>query len=119
MDGNCTSSDDARISKPDFSDIERKPAVYILASKRNGTLYVGVTSNLIKRVWEHKSDLVGGFTRKYGVHRLVYYEIFDAMPEAISREKQMKRWHRAWKLRVIEEMNPTWRDLWEDFDAGD
>jgi putative endonuclease len=74
---------------------------------------------LVKRVWEHKNDVVGGFTRRYGVHRLVYFELFDTMPEAITREKQMKRWHRASKLRVIEEMNPTWRDLWEGFDAND
>lgn len=99
--------------------MERKPAVYILASKRNGTLYVGVTSNLVKRVWEHKNNLVGGFTRKHRVHRLVYYERFDTMLEAITREKQMKRWHRAWKLKVVEEMNPEWRDLWENFDAAD
>jgi putative endonuclease len=119
MDGKPAFPIDARVSKPDLSTIERKPAVYILASRRNGTLYVGVTSNLVKRVWEHKKDLVGGFTKKYGVHLLVYYERFDTMPEAIRREKQMKRWQRAWKLRVIEEMNPTWRDLWEDFDAAD
>jgi len=99
--------------------MERKPAVYILASKRNGTLYVGVTSNLVKRVWEHKNNLVGGFTRKHRVHRLVYYERFDTMLEAITREKQMKRWHRTWKLKVVEEMNPEWRDLWENFDAAD
>lgn len=99
--------------------MERKPAVYILASKRNGTLYVVVTSNLVKQVWEHKNNLVGGFTRKHRVHRLVYYERFDTMLEAITREKQMKRWHRTWKLKVVEEMNPEWRDLWENFDAAD
>jgi putative endonuclease len=97
----------------------RRPAIYILASRRNGTLYIGVTSNLVKRVWEHKSDLVEGFTKKYGVHRLVYYELFETMPEAISREKQLKGWQRAWKLRLIEKLNPEWRDLWEDFDATD
>jgi putative endonuclease len=119
MDGKLDHPTNAEISKPGPSDMERKPAVYILASRRNGTLYVGVTGNLVKRVWEHKKDLVDGFTKKYAVHLLVYYELFDTMPEAITREKQMKRWHRAWKLRVIEVMNPTWRDLWEDFDATD
>jgi putative endonuclease len=99
--------------------MHRKPAVYILASKRNGTLYTGVTSNLIKRVWEHKNDLSDGFSRKYAVHNLVYYELHDTMPEAILREKQLKRWHRAWKLRIIEKMNPQWRDLWVDLDGTD
>ena len=75
--------------------MQRKPAIYILASKRNGTLYIGVTSNLTKRIWEHKNDLADGFTKKYGVHNLVYYELHDTMPEAIAREKQMKRWYRV------------------------
>jgi putative endonuclease len=118
MDGKLASDSVARCLER-IPIMQRKPAVYILASKRNGTLYIGVTSNLVKRVWEHKEDLVEGFTKKYGVHRLVYYEVFDTMPEAIRREKQMKRWHRAWKLRVIEGLNPEWRDLWEDFDATD
>jgi len=91
----------------------KQPAVYILASKRNGTLYIGVTSNLEKRAWEHKNDLVEGFTKRYGVHRLVYYELHDDMALAISREKQMKKWNRAWKLELIERQNPDWRDLWE------
>ena len=99
--------------------MQRKPATYILASKRNGTLYIGVTSNLTKRVWEHKNDLADGFTKKYGVHNLVYYELHDTMPEAIAREKQMKRWYRGWKLRIIEMMNPDWRDLWMDLDGTD
>jgi putative endonuclease len=99
--------------------MHRKPAVYILASKPNGTLYVGVTSNLVKRVWEHKNDLVEGFTRKYGVHRLVYFEVLETMPAAITREKRIKRWHRGSKLRLIEMMNPEWRDLWDEFDAAD
>jgi len=99
--------------------MERKPAVYILASKRNGTLYLGVTSNLPKRVWEYKHDLVEGFTRRYHVHRLVWYAQLETMPDAITLEKQMKGWQRAWKLRVIEEMNPAWRDLYDDFVAGD
>ncbi len=91
----------------------KQPAVYILASKRNGTLYIGVTSNLQKRTWEHKKDLVEGFTKKYGIHRLVYYELHEDMVSAIKREKQMKKWNRAWKLELIERQNPCWRDLWE------
>ena len=91
----------------------RQPAVYILASKRNGTLYIGVTSDLLKRAWEHKNDLVDGFSKKYGVHRLVYYEMHDNMLLAITREKQLKKWNRAWKLELIEERNPEWKDLWE------
>ncbi len=90
-----------------------QPAVYVLASKRNGTLYVGVTSNLRKRVWEHKNELVEGFTKRYGVHHLVYYEIYDDMMSAITREKQIKKWNRAWKLELIEKQNPDWKDLWE------
>ncbi|HET9296813.1 MAG TPA: GIY-YIG nuclease family protein [Candidatus Binatia bacterium] len=90
-----------------------QPAVYVLASKRNGTLYVGVTSNLRKRVWEHKNELVEGFTKRYGVHHLVYYEIYDDMMSAITREKQIKKWNRAWKLDLIEKQNPDWKDLWE------
>jgi putative endonuclease len=92
----------------------RQPAVYILASKRNGTLYIGVTSNLQKRAWEHKNDLVEGFTKKYGVHRLVYFELYEDMISAIRREKQMKKWNRAWKLQLIERQNPRWNDLWQD-----
>jgi len=88
--------------------------VYILASQRNGTLYIGMTNDLIRRVWEHKQDLVEGFTKKYGVHRLVWYEPADEPLAAITREKQLKKWNRAWKLRLIEEMNPDWRDLYED-----
>ena len=92
----------------------KQPAVYIFASKRNGTLYIGVTSNLLKRVWEHKNDLVEGFTKRYEVHRLVYYELHGDMETAIRREKQMKKWNRAWKLELIEKQNPDWRDLWEE-----
>ncbi len=91
----------------------KQAAVYILASKPNGTLYIGVTSDLAKRVWEHKNDSVEGFTKKYGVHRLVYYELHDDMPAAITREKQVKKWNRAWKLELIEKQNPGWNDLWE------
>lgn len=89
----------------------KQPVVYILASRRNGTLYIGVTSKLVERVMEHKLGLVAGFTKRYGVKRLVYYELFDVMEEAIAREKQLKNWHRAWKLRLIESMNPDWCDL--------
>ena len=92
----------------------RQPAVYVLASKRNGTLYIGVTGDLVKRVWEHRNDVVGGFTRRYGVHRLVWFELHEDMTAAITREKRLKRWRRAWKVRLIEEGNREWRDLWED-----
>jgi putative endonuclease len=92
----------------------RQPAVYILASQRNGTLYIGVTSHLLKRVWEHRNDCVEGFTRRYGVHQLVYYEMHESMPAAIEREKRLKKWRREWKLRLIEAGNPGWRDLWEE-----
>ncbi|BCX03260.1 MAG: endonuclease [Candidatus Roseilinea sp.] len=92
----------------------KQPAVYILASRRNGTLYIGVTSNLRQRVWEHKNDSVEGFTRKYGVHMLVYYELHASMVDAIRREKQLKKWNRAWKLKLIEAQNPDWRDLYDD-----
>ncbi len=85
--------------------------MYILASKQNGTLYVGVTSNLPKRIWEHRKDLVEGFTKKYRVHQLVYFEMHEDMMEAITREKNIKAWKRAWKLRLIEEKNPNWDDL--------
>lgn len=90
------------------------PCVYILASKRNGTLYIGVTSDLVRRVWEHRNDFVEGFTKRYGVHRLVWYEVHDSMESAIRREKALKEWRRAWKLRLIEGPNPDWRDLYED-----
>ena len=92
----------------------RQPCVYILASKRNGTLYVGVTSELLKRVWEHKNDVVEGFTRRYGVHALVWLELHESMESAIAREKAIKEWQRAWKLELIEKANPEWRDLYFD-----
>jgi putative endonuclease len=85
--------------------------VYILASKRNGTLYIGVTNNLVRRVAEHKAKLVPGFTRKYGVDLLVYFEGFDSILEARTREHALKRWRRAWKIELIEKLNPDWRDL--------
>ena len=93
--------------------IEKQPCVYLLASQRNGTLYAGVTSNLVKRVWEHKSDLVEGFTKRYGVHLLVWYEVHESMESAIAREKTIKGWKRRWKLELIEAMNPEWRDLYD------
>ena len=94
--------------------MEKQPAVYILASGYNGTLYIGVTSNLIQRVWQHKNDLIEGFTKKYVVHSLVYYELHEQMLAAIRREKQLKKWHRAWKIALIEESNSTWRDLYDE-----
>jgi putative endonuclease len=93
---------------------EKNPSVYILASRRNGTLYVGVTSDLSHRVALHKQDLIEGFTKKYRVHSLVYYEMHRTMDAAIRREKQLKEWRRAWKIRLIESMNPEWIDLFDD-----
>ncbi|HEY5339378.1 MAG TPA: GIY-YIG nuclease family protein [Rhizomicrobium sp.] len=87
--------------------------VYILASRRNGTLYVGVTSDLVGRTWEHKNDLVEGFTKKHGVHILVWYEFHDDILTAIAREKRLKRWNRAWKLKLIEKENSGWNDLYD------
>jgi len=92
----------------------KQPAIYIMASKRNGTLYTGVTSDLVKRVWQHKNDLVEGFTQKYSVHMLVYCELADDMGAAIAREKQIKGGSRVKKLALIKSMNPGWRDLYED-----
>lgn len=87
--------------------------VYILASKPNGTLYVGVTSNLPQRIWQHKNEMVDGFTKKYSVHMLVYFEACIDMYSAISREKQLKSWKRNWKIRLIEDFNPRWLDLYQ------
>ena len=92
----------------------KQPCVYILASDRNGTLYVGVTSNLTQRVWQHKSNVILGFTRDNAVHRLVWYEQHFTMDAAIAREKVLKRWNRAWKIQLIELSNPYWRDLYQD-----
>jgi putative endonuclease len=88
--------------------------VYILASKRNGTLYTGVTGALNQRVWEHREEIFEGFTKRYGVKLLVYYEVHEDPSEAIKREKQIKRWRRAWKLRLIEKDNPQWADLYDN-----
>lgn len=98
--------------------MEKSFYVYILASKRNGTLYVGVTSDLIKRVWEHKNKLVKGFTKKYGADKLVYYEQCRDPESAIKREKRLKNYNRKWKLEPIEKSNPDWRDLYEDLITG-
>ena len=92
----------------------KAPCVYILANKPNCTLYIGVTSNLVQRVWQHKNDLVEGFTKRYGVHRLVWYEAHENMESAIAREKMLKRWKRAWKIRLIQEANPRWSDLYDE-----
>ena len=91
----------------------RVPCVYILASKHDGTLYAGVTTSLVQRVWQHKNDLVEGFTKRYGVHTLVWYEVHDSIGSAIQREKALKKWTRAWKIRLITKMNPTWADLYD------
>ena len=93
--------------------MKKQPAVYILANKRNGTLYIGVTSDLVKRVWEHKNNMVSGFTKRYRVHRLVWYELHQSMESAILREKRLKDWKRSWKLDLIENMNPGWHDLYD------
>ena len=85
--------------------------VYMLASRRNGTLYTGITSDLAGRVWQHKNDVYEGFTKRYGVHILVWYEAFDDVYTAIAREKQLKKWNRAWKIRLIEKENSGWNDL--------
>ena len=91
--------------------------VYILASKPRGTLYTGVTSNLTTRIWQHKSNVVEGFTQKYHVHQLVYFEMHSSPNDAILREKQIKKWSRDWKIRLIEENNPAWKDLWEEISS--
>ena len=93
---------------------ERSPCVYILASQRNGTLYIGVTSDLPGRIHQHRSGTIEGFSKRYDVKTLVWYEVHDEMEAAIRREKQLKKWERAWKLRLIEDGNPEWRDLAED-----
>jgi putative endonuclease len=97
--------------------MEQPSYVYILASAPYGTLYIGVTTNLVKRVWQHKEEFVAGFTKTYGVHRLVWYEIHADLLAAIAREKQLKKWNRSWKIELILETNPTWRDLYADFTA--
>ena len=94
--------------------VEKRPCVYILASQRNGTLYVGATSDLARRVFEHKEGAIEGFTKDYGVHNLVFYEFHETMNDALTREKRIKKWRRQWKLDLIEQINPQWRDLYQD-----
>ncbi len=94
--------------------MDRQHAVYILASKRNGTLYTGVSSDLVKRVWEHKNDMVEGFTKRYSVHRLVWFELHENMESAILKEKRVKEWKRKWKIQLIESKNPNWQDLYQN-----
>jgi putative endonuclease len=98
--------------------METQPAVYILASERNGTLYTGVTSKLIKRVWEHKNNIIPGFTQRYGVHILVWFELHPTMESAIKREKCIKEWKRDWKLDLIEKENKNWNDLYNSLITG-
>lgn len=95
--------------------MERIPCVYLLASGFHGTLYTGVTSNLLGRVWQHREEVTGGFTKRYGVKRLVWFEVNDTMESAIRREKSIKRWQRQWKIELIQRENPAWCDLAEDF----
>ncbi|MFT4198664.1 MAG: GIY-YIG nuclease family protein [Pseudoxanthomonas sp.] len=92
----------------------KQPAVYILATRKNGTLYIGVTSDLVARTWQHKEHVVEGFSKRYNVTMLVWYELHGTMETAILREKQLKKWNREWKLRLVSESNPEWRDLWGD-----
>jgi len=95
--------------------MDRTPCVYLLASGFHGTLYTGATSNLLVRIWQHREEVTRGFTKRYGVKRLVWFEIHERMDTAIGREKSIKRWQREWKVQLIEADNPTWRDLAEDF----
>src|SRR5687767_7785818 len=94
--------------------MKKQPAVYILACQRNGTLYFGVSSDLQQRVSQHSQGEVERFTQQYHIHILVHFELFPTMPDAITREKQLKKWNRAWKVRLIEEQNPVWSDLWDE-----
>jgi putative endonuclease len=93
-------------------NVERCHWVYILASRIGGTLYIGVTNNLVRRVYEHRMGLVEGFTKQYGIHRQVYFEQYDSIEQAVLREKRLKKWNRAWKIQLIEENNPNWDDLY-------
>jgi len=93
-------------------EMSRQPAIYILASSKKGTLYIGVTSNLITRTWQHREHQIDGFSKLHDVTRLVWYELTEDMSSAIQREKQLKKWNRAWKIRLIESTNPDWKDLW-------
>jgi putative endonuclease len=95
--------------------MEKRYFVYILASKRNGTLYIGVTNDLLRRVWEHREEMVDGFTKKYGVKMLVHYEVFESVHDAIHREDRLKKWKRKWKVNLIQRSNLEWDDLYETF----
>jgi putative endonuclease len=97
---------------------EKQPAIYILASERNGTLYIGVTSDLQRRIWQHRNDVVEGFSKQHQSHALVYFELHPDMEAAILREKRVKKWERRWKIRLIEKGNPYWRDLYEEILDG-
>ena len=94
--------------------MDKKFYVYLLTKERNSTFYTGLTSNLPKRIWEHKNEVADGFTKRHGIKQLVYYEVFDDYENAARREKRLKRWPRQWKMKIIEEMNPNWNDLYED-----
>jgi putative endonuclease len=94
--------------------MERQPAVYMLANKRSGTLYLGVTSDLISRTWQHRNHVVDGFTKRYSVDRLVWFELHGSMEAAIVREKQLKKWNRSWKVDLVQAQNPNWDDLWSE-----
>ena len=94
--------------------VNKQPAVYILSSKRNGTLYIVVTSDLVKRIWEHKNNMVPGFTKRYSVHHLVWYELHESLESAIQREKRLKEWKRIWKVELIGRTNPDWLDLYHE-----
>jgi len=107
------------LSKPSMvPSMEPYAYVYILASRRNGTLYIGVTNDLVRRTWMHREGKVPGFTQRYGVKTLVHYEPFKDINDALRREKALKKWYRQWKLRLIEESNPAWRDLWPDISGS-
>jgi putative endonuclease len=103
-----------KTSKGDYLAMDTPSYVYILASQRYGTLYIGVTSDLVKRVWEHRNEFFSGFTRQYNVKTLVWYEAHPDIVAAIKREKQLKHWQRKWKIRLVSQGNPLWRDLYED-----
>ncbi|MCU4677323.1 GIY-YIG nuclease family protein [Catenovulum sp. 2E275] len=93
--------------------VTKQPCIYILTNKKDGTLYIGVTSDLVKRVWQHKQKLVTGFSNKYNTDKLVYFEMLDDIYQAITREKQIKKWNRSWKINLIQKQNPDWIDLWD------